>query len=324
MQSLFEYREDECSWYYFDSSYKTLLGACLFIFGICGVLLNGWLFATFVHSHLLIFKSHILVLNLCTASLGRNLLGFPFAGSSAVAKRWLFGSACCQLYAFMNQFFGVLQMSALLVMILERYLFAKFYKRDKFLHIHFYWSLAGACWINALIFSIPPLFGYGLYSCDTTGTSCTFLWPSIYSGAKQLGFTVPYIFICGVAPVIAMFYYMGKAIRLEKIYYRGEQQKEHKHLTQSIHAICVATLALWIPAGVLIGWQWIPLFVQAYRPHVPPALSLIAAISSEAVTSIPVLSYLAGDERLRAALLGRMRKHYALLRPERAKRYNRV
>lgn len=112
MQTVFDfYYEDDCPWYYFDNSYKTLLGACLFLFGmfgiihnsvgikiydvyswfvstgVFGVLLNGWLFATFIHSHLLTFKSHILVLNLCTASLARNLLGFPFSGSSALAKR---------------------------------------------------------------------------------------------------------------------------------------------------------------------------------------------------------------------------------------------
>lgn len=33
MQTLFDYQEDECPWYYFDSSYKTLLGACLILFG---------------------------------------------------------------------------------------------------------------------------------------------------------------------------------------------------------------------------------------------------------------------------------------------------
>ncbi|KOB74762.1 Uncharacterized protein OBRU01_03850 [Operophtera brumata] len=84
-----------------------------------------------------------------------------------------------------------------------------------------------------------------------------------------------------------------------------------------------ATLALWIPAGVLIGWQWIPLLVLGYRPHVPPALALIAPIASEAATTIPVLCYLTVDERLRAALLGRMRRQYALLRPERAKKFYR-
>ncbi|XP_072936783.1 visual pigment-like receptor peropsin [Epargyreus clarus] len=321
MQTLFDYNEDECPWYYFDSSYKTLLGACLIVFGIFGVLLNGWLFATFIHSHLLFFKSHVLVLNLCSASLGRNLLGFPFSGTSAIAKRWLFGGASCQLYAFLNQFFGVFQMSALFTIVLERYLLAKYYRRERTLYFRYYWTLIGVCWMFAAIFAIPPLFGYGVYSCDSSGTTCTLLWPSLHSGAKQLGFSVPYVIICGILPIIGIFYFMGKAIRLEKIYYRSEQQKDEKRLTKSIHALCVTTLALWIPSAVLVGWQWFPLLVYGYRPHVPPALTLLAPIAAEAATCVPVLCYLAGDDRLRAALIGRMRKHYALLHPERAKRY---
>ncbi|XP_049881696.1 visual pigment-like receptor peropsin isoform X2 [Pectinophora gossypiella] len=281
MQAMFDYSEDECPWYHFDNSYKTLLGSCLIVFGVSGVLLNGWLFATFVHSHLLVFRSHILVLNLCTASLGRNLLGFPFAGASAIGKRWLFTPACCQLFAFMNQFFGVFQMNALLVLVLERYLLAKYYRREITLYQRFYWWYVTFCWTSALIFATPPLFGYGVYSCDTTGTACAFLWPSMASGAKQLGYSIPYVIVCGILPVIIIFYFMGKAVRLEKIYYRGEQQREQKQLTRSVHALAIATLALWIPAAVQAGWQWLPLLVLGYRPHVPPALALIAPIASE-------------------------------------------
>ncbi|CAK1602876.1 unnamed protein product [Parnassius mnemosyne] len=322
MQTLFDYHEDGCPWYYFDSSYKTLLGACLIIFGVFGVLLNGWLFATFIHSHLLISKSHILVLNLCSASLGRNLLGSPFSGSSAIAGRWIFGSAGCQLFAFLNQFFGIFQMSALLALVLERYLLARRSRREKTLYFRFYWIIAGVCWLISVIFATPPLFGYGVYSCDSTDTICSFLWPA--SSAKQLGFSIPYVILCGLVPLIAIFHFMGKAVRLERIYYKNEQLREEKRLTRSIHIVCVATLALWIPAGVLAGWQWVPLLIYGYRPHVPPTLSLLAPIASEAATSIPVLCYLSGDERLRAALLGRMRKQYGLLRPDRAQRYIRA
>ncbi|XP_013182897.2 visual pigment-like receptor peropsin [Amyelois transitella] len=324
MQSLYDYLEDDCPWYYFDSSYKILLGVCLILFGVFGVLLNSWLFATFVHSHLIFFKSHILVLNLCSASLGRNLLGFPFSGASAIAKRWLFGTACCQLFAFLNQFFGVFQMFAILTLVLERYIQAKFYRHEKSLYLRIYWILAGVCWVISLVFATPPLFGYGVYSCDSTGTICSLLWPSLASGLKQIGFCIPYVLICGVLPVVAIFYYMGKAVRLEQIFYRNEIQREQKRLTRSVHALAVATLAFWIPSAVLIGWQWVPLLIYGYRPHVPPVLALIASIASEAATSIPVLCYLVSDERLRAALLGRMRKHYALLPPERAKRFNRA
>ncbi|KPJ12282.1 Visual pigment-like receptor peropsin [Papilio machaon] len=279
MQALFDYQENGCPWYYFDSSYKMLLGACLIVFGVFGVLVNGWLFATFIHSHLLISKSHILVLNLCTASLGRNILGFPFSGSSAIEKR---------------------------------------------LHFRFYFTVVGVCWIKSAIFATPPLFGYGVYSCDSTGTICSFLWPALTSSTKELGYSVPYVILCGLVPLIAIFHFMGKAVRLEQIYYRNEQLKEEKRLTKSVHGTCIATLALWVPAGVLAGWQWVPLLIYGYRPHVPPALSLLAPIASEAATSIPVLCYLCGDERLRAALLGRMRKQYGLLRPDRAQRYMRA
>ncbi|XP_061378598.1 opsin-5-like isoform X2 [Danaus plexippus] len=175
----------------------------------------------------------------------------------------------------------------------------------------------------AVFFAIPPLFGYGLYSCDATGTVCTFLWPSLNSGAKQLGFSVPYVIVCGVLPIVGIFYYMGKAIRLEKIYYRNEQQREERRLTKCIHIICVTTLALWIPAAILAGWQWLPLLMFGYRPHVPQVLAVIAPVATEAATSVPVLCYLSADERVRASLLGRMRKQYALLHPERAKLYKR-
>ncbi|CAH0748776.1 unnamed protein product [Diatraea saccharalis] len=213
-------------------------------------------------------------------------------------------------------------MAALFAIVLERYLQARFYRREKSLYFRWYWTLVGLCWLSAVVFATPPLFSYGLYSCDATGTVCTLLWPSTNAGSRHIGFAVPYVVICGVAPVIAIFYFMGKAIRLEKIYYRSEQQREQKRLTKSVHALTVATLALWIPAAILVGWQWLPLLVYGYRPHVPPALALIAPIAAEAATSIPVLCYLTVDERLRAALLGRMRRNYALLHPCRAKKFN--
>ncbi|XP_011552121.3 visual pigment-like receptor peropsin [Plutella xylostella] len=324
MQTVYDYYEDDCPWYYFDSSYKTLLGGCLIVFGTFGVLLNGWLFATFIHSHLLTLRSHILVLNLCTASLARNLLAFPFASSSALAKRWLFGSSCCQLYAFVNQFIGVFQMVALVVISLERYFQVKGFKYEQEMSLFFHWLLVGVCWAAAVVLATPPLFGYGVYSCDVTSTVCTFLWPSLLSGAKQLGFSILLLILGGLLPIFIIFYFIIRTIPLEKRYYKGEQQKDFRSLTKTLHGVCVTTLVLWLPSAVLAAWQWAPLLVYGYRLHVPPALAVVAPAAAEAATSVPVLCYLLGNERLRAALLGRMRKHYALLRPDKAKRFHRA
>ncbi|CAK1550126.1 unnamed protein product [Leptosia nina] len=263
MQSSSEYNEEECPWYYYDSSYKTLLGACL-------ISLDA-----------------------------------------------------CQLYAFLNHFFGVFQMTALFTLVLERYLLARYTRRERTLVYRYYWSLGAVAWVNALVFAIPPLLGYGIYSCDATDTICTYLWPSSRASAKHLGYAVPYTVLCGIMPIIGIFYYMGKANRLESIYYRNERLREEKHLTKCVHALSVLTLALWTPAAVLAGCQWFPLLLYGYRPHVPQVLALIAPITSEAATCVPVLSYLSGDNRIRAALLGRMKRNYALLPQQYAIRYRR-
>ncbi|GBP31162.1 Visual pigment-like receptor peropsin [Eumeta japonica] len=321
MPTLYEYYEDDCPWLYFDSSYKTLLGACVIVSGVFGVLLNGWLFITFLHSHLLTARCHILILNLCTACLGRNLLGFPFAGSSALAKRWLFGSACCKLFAFFNQFLGVFQVAALFVICLERYLQVKNYLEDKELSLRSYCGLVGSCWLYAAVLSVPPLLGYGKYSCDVTRTICTLCWPSVEDAVRHFGYNVPYVVLGGFLPICAIFYFIIKTIPSEKRYYRSQQLKQQHHLTKSLHSTCVITIMLWVPAAMLVGWQWLPLLIYGYRMHVPPALVLLAPIASEAACCVPVLCYLCGAGRERAALLGRVRRHYALLRPDRARRY---
>lgn len=120
-------------------------------------------------------------------------------------------------------------MTALFALVLERYLLARRNRRgdfkmiptyfviffitfwfitcivsEKTLYFRFYWIVVGVCWINSVIFATPPLFGYGVYACDSTGTTCSFLWPSLASGAKQLGYCIPYLIWCGLVPLIAM------------------------------------------------------------------------------------------------------------------------
>lgn len=78
-----------------------------------------------------------------------------------------------------------------------------FYVSEKTLHIRYYWALVGVSWLSAVVFAIPPLFGYGIYSCDPTSTFCSLLWPPV-SSARQMGYSVPYVIICGVIPIVGM------------------------------------------------------------------------------------------------------------------------
>lgn len=124
---------------------------------------------------------------------------------------------CFSNYCFIRGSFGAIFISKVLQtwyvrklskVYSPKYLFLLQFKliyiSERSLYTRFYWSLIGLSWFNSIIFATPPLFGYGKYSCDTTGTSCTFLWPSASSGAKHIGFSIPYIVVCGVIPVIAL------------------------------------------------------------------------------------------------------------------------
>ena len=78
------------------------------------------------------------------------------------------------------------------------------YISERTVYFRYYWTLVFVCWMVAIIFATPPLFGYGIYSCDATGTVCSLLWPSLNSGARDLGYSVPYVIVCGIVPVIGM------------------------------------------------------------------------------------------------------------------------
>lgn len=93
----------------------------------------------------------------------------------------------------------------LALIFMQMTIFNSPYVSERNVYFRYYWTLIGVCWMVAVIFATPPLFGYGIYSCDATGTVCALLWPSLSSGARQLGYSVPYVIVCGIIPVIGMW-----------------------------------------------------------------------------------------------------------------------
>jgi hypothetical protein len=58
--------------------------------GTLGVAANGWLVSDFLVSPLINVKTHLLMLNLAIACLGRGMLaGFPFIAASTLAGRFV-------------------------------------------------------------------------------------------------------------------------------------------------------------------------------------------------------------------------------------------
>ncbi|XP_077295441.1 rhodopsin, GQ-coupled-like [Arctopsyche grandis] len=333
------YEDFDCPLNLLDS-HKVILGACIVILGIGGVLLNAWVMITFIHSHLLSFKSHLLVLNLCTACLARNILGgFTFAGPSALAGRWIFGQQCCKLFAFMQQLLGVFQMISLAVLCFERFLITKRLKREKQdLSIKFYMASIVFCWSYSITFSIPPLLQYGDFGCDASGTTCTLEWR--YRNIRQTSFNILLVIFAGIIPIVCIGVSLWKCVRLNRRQRLSDTQWEQWSLTKvtvsnyttslfrldnrktttafNTCIVAVTILIFWLPQAVLASWVSITSWSKALRYSGPSfAISILAPLGAEAATLIPVLCYMAGEPRIRTALLGRCKENYGIIKRRR-------
>ncbi|GLV42511.1 hypothetical protein CBL_03248 [Carabus blaptoides fortunei] len=287
-----------CLWHILDYSHKILLGLCVYIFGFTAVILNGWLTYAFVKSRLLTFRSHLLLLALCIASETKSLLtGFIFFGTSALAGRWIFGTSTCHLFAFLRQLLGVFQIMMLTLISVERYIMSR-PKRKVDLPLRFYIIGIAMCWSCAIVFSLPPLLGYGSYNCDVSGTMCDLDWRMLTS--QQIGFNIMLMTFGAIIPVMVILCCLWTA-NCHTIRTGEFRSFDQISFTKTTTVMTTLIFSFWMPQAVLSLW----IFVQNLHPPrgIPVALSVISPVSVEAAEIIPVLCYLTYDIRLRSGLL---------------------
>lgn len=67
-------------------------------------------------------------------------------------------------------------------------------------------ALLGVCgsWIYSLIWTVPPLFGWGSYGIEGAGTSCSVRWTSVSS--QSMSYIICLFVFCLAIPVMIMIY----------------------------------------------------------------------------------------------------------------------
>ncbi|CAL4118452.1 unnamed protein product, partial [Meganyctiphanes norvegica] len=139
----------------------TYIGIYLFFVGILGTLDNGLVVAMFLRFRKLLTPSNLLLLNLCIADLGICLMGgFPFSGTSSFAGKWLWGDWGCQYYAFMGFFFGIGNLTTILMIALDRYLVTCRQDLSDKLTYHRYIQMIIFIWTWSFFWSVCPLLGW--------------------------------------------------------------------------------------------------------------------------------------------------------------------
>ncbi|XP_067004049.1 visual pigment-like receptor peropsin [Anabrus simplex] len=297
-----DHMQGDCPWLPLESEYCKGLGAGLIVLGTLGAGLNGWLISTLLLSSLLNAKTHLLTLNLALASLGRAVLaGFPFTGTSTLAGRWLFGPNCCQLFAFLRQFFSLAQLINLAVIAVERALIVKYPRIGDKLSVRIYVAGITLCWLSSVAWSIPPLTGWGRYNCDPTGMSCDLDWRPI--SGSQLSYNLCFLLLGGALPAMLTLASAWQAVHSKNMAAvrteRGLSHVEQHALAKAAMVLIVTFLLVWMPHALQLLW-----ILTGKGRTLPEALAIMSPLSAEASTMVPTLVYLACPTRVRGALMG--------------------
>ncbi|KAI5154743.1 Lim Domain-Binding Protein 3 [Manis pentadactyla] len=169
-----------------DHAHYTL-GSVILLVGLMGMLGNLTVIYTFCRSRGLRTPANMFIINLAVSDFLMSFTQAPIFFASSLYKRWLFGEAGCEFYAFCGALSGITSMITLMAIALDRYLVIMHplaavgvvTKRRAGL------VLLGI-WLYALAWSLPPFFGWRLD--QHRGHSCMGRCPaSEQTGTLQSG-----------------------------------------------------------------------------------------------------------------------------------------
>ncbi|XP_071454076.1 visual pigment-like receptor peropsin [Hetaerina americana] len=303
----------ECSWNTLEVNHLAWLGAGLIIFGIIGSAANGLLCAgcllgVGVPGNRVDQCHRLLLLNLSIASLGTLLLaGFPFTGPSSIYGRWIFGNACCQLFAFLRQMFGLSQMLALMLLAIERYWLFYFITKEisRMLTLKgIAWSVA-SCWTLAIAWAIPPLVHWGRYSCDSTRSACELDWHLLGSG--QVTYNVSYLLLGIVTPSFIICFCLWRAYKVIRLLSMDTNDfitdsLGQYFITKVVAFSVIGMFLCWLPRAIIVFWTM--LLRSEENENIPTSLKILSPIFVEASTIVPFIVYASIGSHVRQIILG--------------------
>lgn len=148
----------------------------LFIF-LLGSFANGLIILTYIkfRSTLICHPKDVLVLSLAIGDLMISFFFCPMGLTSGIAKKWLWGSFGCTLYAFMTTWIGLASITQLMILAIERNITLSsatpniLSKRKTLL-------AALVSWLFSFLSSCLPLIGWSKYTYEGFGLHCSIPW----------------------------------------------------------------------------------------------------------------------------------------------------
>uniref|UniRef100_A0A8D2H739 Opsin 4 n=1 Tax=Urocitellus parryii TaxID=9999 RepID=A0A8D2H739_UROPR len=225
----------------------------------------------------------------------------PIFFASSLYKRWLFGEAGCEFYAFCGAVFGISSMITLTAIALDRYLvitrpLATIGMASKKRAAFF---LLGV-WFYALAWSLPPFFGWSAYVPEGLLTSCSWDYmtftPSVRAYTMLL---VCFVFFLPLFLIIYCYIFIFRAIREtgracegcgESPRRRRQWQRMQSEWKVAKIALLVILLFIvsWAPYSIvaLVAFAGYAHLLTPYMSSVPAVIAKASAIHNPIIYAI--------------------------------------
>ncbi|XP_069461886.1 opsin-5-like [Ambystoma mexicanum] len=272
-------------------------GAFLLLIGIMTVVGNLAVLATAIKRSSHLKSPELLTINLAITDLGMAISMYPLSIASAWSHSWIGGNASCIYYALMGFLFGVSSMMTLSVMAIVRYQVTasprsnhcKIKKSIICISITF-------IWLFSLMWAIFPLMGWGHYSPEPYGISCTIAWDESQNSINDSSFICCIFILCTLLPAgTIILCYSCIAWKLHKVYQGIERSdripnsaKMERKLTLMAIFVSVGFLSAWTPYAAVSLWS-------IFHPskYIPPVVALLPCLFAKSSTAYnPFIYYM--------------------------------
>lgn len=295
-----------------------IIGSVILLVGLTGMLGNALVVYVFCRSRSLRSPSNLLVVNLAAADFLMSLTQSPVFFIASLHRRWVFGEAACELYAFCGALFGIASMMTLTAIAADR-CFAITrpltplggLSRGRVSLV-----LVGV-WLYSLGWSLPPFFGWSAYVPEGLQTSCS--WDYMSFTAAVRAYTIllfAFVFFVPLGLIAGCYVAIFRAVRragweVEQLSC-GDTKKAYERLRSEWR---LAKVALGVILLFVISWS--PYSVVAltatagYAHLLTPYMNSVPAVIAKASAIHNPIIYAITHPKYRAAI-GR---HVPLLRP---------
>ncbi|XP_060568457.1 opsin-5-like [Ruditapes philippinarum] len=233
-----------------------IVGGYLVIIFILALTLNALVIYTCLHNWKSLIMSDYYILNLAFSDVILPISAFPLPISSSFNHHWLYGKTGCVAYGFLGFFFGLVSITTLTLMGLTRYI--------SICHPHI--NISSKRFIkNTILFTYAysitwsslPLTGWGSYSLESYGTSCTLQWDE-----NRVFITLMSIFCISMPSVIMVISYtlIFHRSRSSHRTVRGsntnttKMSRKESYLIKITFAMCWGFMISWLPYAVVSMW----------------------------------------------------------------------